>query len=92
MQLVPCTARAEELLHLLDLTHLSPQLSLPDVELILGPCLAWSESDLPVRPLQSYIPGVLTVSPRAPLLGSSPGGSREYEGWTALAWKDLLIY
>ena len=24
--------------------------------------------------------------------GSSPGGSREFEGWTALAWKDLFIY
>ena len=23
--------------------------------------------------------------------GSSPGGSREFEGWTALAWKDLFI-
>ena len=23
--------------------------------------------------------------------GSSPGGSRELEGWTALAWKDLFI-
>ena len=26
------------------------------------------------------------------LPGSSPGGSREFEGWTALAWKDLFIY
>ena len=24
--------------------------------------------------------------------GSSPGGSREFEGWTALGWKDLFIY
>ena len=24
--------------------------------------------------------------------GSSPGGSREFEEWTALAWKDLFIY
>ena len=24
--------------------------------------------------------------------GSSPGGSREFEGWTALAWKNLFIY
>ena len=24
--------------------------------------------------------------------GSSPGGSREFERWTALAWKDLFIY
>ena len=24
--------------------------------------------------------------------GSSPGGSREFEGWTALAWKDLFVY
>ena len=24
--------------------------------------------------------------------GSSPGGSRDLEGWTALAWKDLFIY
>ena len=24
--------------------------------------------------------------------GSSPGGSREFEGWTVLAWKDLFIY
>ena len=24
--------------------------------------------------------------------GSSPGGSRELEGWTALAWKDLFVY
>ena len=24
------------------------------------------------------------------LPGSSPGGSREFEGWTALAWKDLF--
>ena len=23
---------------------------------------------------------------------SSPGGSREFEGWSALAWKDLFIY
>ena len=23
---------------------------------------------------------------------SSPSGSREFEGWTALAWKDLFIY
>ena len=44
MQLVPCIARTEELLHLLDLAHLSPQLNPPDVELILGPCLGWSES------------------------------------------------
>ena len=26
------------------------------------------------------------------LPGSSPSGSREFEGWTALAWKDLFIY
>ena len=26
------------------------------------------------------------------LPGSSPGGSREFEGWTASAWKDLFIY
>ena len=26
------------------------------------------------------------------LPGSSPGGSREFEGWTVLAWKDLFIY
>ena len=26
------------------------------------------------------------------LAGSSPGGSRELEGWTALAWKDLFVY
>ena len=26
------------------------------------------------------------------LPGSSPGGSREFEGWTALVWKDLFIY
>ena len=26
------------------------------------------------------------------LPGSSPGGSRELEGWTALAWKDLFVY
>ena len=26
------------------------------------------------------------------LPGSSPGGSREFEGWTALAWKDLFVY
>ena len=32
MQLVPCIARTEELLHLLDLAHLSPQLNPPDVE------------------------------------------------------------
>ena len=24
--------------------------------------------------------------------GSSPGGSREFEGWKALAWKDLFVY
>ena len=24
--------------------------------------------------------------------GSSPGGSREFEGWPAFAWKDLFIY
>ena len=26
------------------------------------------------------------------LPGSSPSGSREFEGWTALAWKDLFVY
>ena len=27
----------------------------------------------------------------SPLPGSSPGGSREFKGWTALAWKYLFI-
>ena len=29
---------------------------------------------------------------QATVPGSSPGGSRELEGWTALAWKDLFVY
>ena len=33
-----------------------------------------------------------TDSTQGPMPGSSPGGSREFEGWTALAWKDLFIY
>ena len=33
-----------------------------------------------------------TDSTQGLMLGSSPGGSREFEGWTALAWKDLFIY
>ena len=33
-----------------------------------------------------------TDSTQGLLPGSSPGGSREFEGWTALAWKDLFIY
>ena len=33
-----------------------------------------------------------TASTRGLMPGSSPGGSREFEGWTALAWKDLFIY
>ena len=33
-----------------------------------------------------------TDSTQGLMPGSSPGGSREFEGWTALAWKDLFIY
>ena len=33
-----------------------------------------------------------TASTRGLMPGSSPGGSREFEGWTALVWKDLFIY
>ena len=29
---------------------------------------------------------------RRRLPGSSPGGSRKFEAWTALAWKDLFVY
>ena len=33
-----------------------------------------------------------TDSTQGPMPGSSPGGSREFEGWPALVWKDLFIY
>ena len=33
-----------------------------------------------------------TDSTQGLMPGSSLGGSREFEGWTALAWKDLFIY
>ena len=33
-----------------------------------------------------------TDSTQGLMPGSSPGGSREFEGWTALAWKNLFIY
>ena len=33
-----------------------------------------------------------TDSTQGLMPGSSPGGSREFEGWSALAWKDLFIY
>ena len=33
-----------------------------------------------------------TDSTQGLMPGSSPGGSRECEGWTALAWKVLFIY
>ena len=33
-----------------------------------------------------------TASTQGLMPGSSPGGSREFEGWSALAWKDLFIY
>ena len=33
-----------------------------------------------------------TESTQGLMPGSSPGGSREFEGWTALAWKALFIY
>ena len=33
-----------------------------------------------------------TASTQGLMPGSSPGGSREFEGWTALVWKDLFIY
>ena len=33
-----------------------------------------------------------TDSTQGLMPGSSPGGSREFELWTALAWKDLFIY
>ena len=33
-----------------------------------------------------------TDSTQSLMPGSSPGGSREFEGWTALAWKALFIY
>ena len=33
-----------------------------------------------------------TDSTQGLMPGSSPGGSREFEGWMALAWKDLFIY
>ena len=33
-----------------------------------------------------------TDSTQGLMPGSSPGGSREFEGWTALAWNDLFIY
>ena len=36
--------------------------------------------------------GSSTDSTQGLMPGSSPGGSREFEGWTALAWKDLFIY
>ena len=36
--------------------------------------------------------GFGTDSTQGLMPGSSPGGSREFEGWTALAWKDLFIY
>ena len=36
--------------------------------------------------------GFGTDSTQGLMPGSSPGGSREFEGWTALSWKDLFIY
>ena len=33
-----------------------------------------------------------TASTQGLMPGSSPGGSREFEGWTALVYKDLFIY
>ena len=36
--------------------------------------------------------GSATDSTQGLMPGSSPGGSREFEGWTALVWKDLFIY
>ena len=36
--------------------------------------------------------GFGTDSTQGLMPGSSPGGSREFEGWTALVWKDLFIY
>ena len=33
-----------------------------------------------------------TDSTQGLMPGYSPGGSREFEGWSALAWKDLFIY
>ena len=33
-----------------------------------------------------------TDSTQGLMPGSSPGGSREFEEWSALAWKDLFIY
>ena len=33
-----------------------------------------------------------TDSTQGLMPGSSPGGSREFELWTALSWKDLFIY
>ena len=33
-----------------------------------------------------------TDSTQGLMPGSSPGGSREFERWSALAWKDLFIY
>ena len=33
-----------------------------------------------------------TDSTQGPMPGSSPGGSRDFEGWMALSWKVLFIY
>ena len=47
----------------------------------------WWPQEMPV-PMRVAV-GLLGI-PFLP--GSSPGGSRELEGWTALAWKDLFVY
>ena len=38
------------------------------------------------------VPAFLSHLKRRPLPRSIPGGSREFEVWTALAWKDLFVY
>ena len=59
---------------------------------ILSPCLFNFYARLDEAQAEIKIAGKNINKLRyADVLGSSPGGSREFEGWTALAWKDLFI-
>ena len=54
-----------------------------------GPITSWEKDGETVETVSDFI---FLFSKITAVPGSSPGGSREFEGWTALAWKDLFIY
>ena len=54
-----------------------------------GPITSWEKDGETVETVSDFI---FLFSKITAVPGSSPGGSREFEGWMALAWKDLFIY